>query len=215
MIRYGKILFGISILPLLTGCYSEFDLHGTNPKEYYAAHPIENKVEIKHALYEFAFSASSAEVDSESLEKLRELKNISPNAVEEVSLRHSSALSNKVKRIQKVRNILGKYRPSREIIDDTVADDMVIANISYVSVVSPDCPDWKMSSVTTYSNVPIANHGCAAKVNLGLMVDNPRDLVRGQSRDNYDTERSAKALSDYRLGIATNGSDLVTSASSK
>ena len=68
------------------------------------------------------------------------------------------------------------------------------------AVVLPDCPDWRMSPVTTYSNTHQANFGCATTVNLGLMVADPHDLVRGTGAAGMDTQRNSQVISDYRAG---------------
>jgi outer membrane protein OmpA-like peptidoglycan-associated protein len=47
-------------------------------------------------------------------------------------------------------------------------------------VTLPACPDWSRQSGTDFANLPHSNHGCATASNLGLMVAEPRDLVRGR-----------------------------------
>lgn len=75
-------------------------------------------------------------------------------------------------------------------------------------LISPNCPDWKMSPVTTYSNTKQGNIGCATVTNLGLMLEDPRDLERGASGGvvTPDPTRSADAIEKYRMGIATESS---------
>jgi hypothetical protein len=68
----------------------------------------------------------------------------------------------------------------------------------------PNCPDWRMSPVTTYSNTKQANIGCATVTNLGLMLEDPRDLERGSSGGHVpaDPQRSSDAIRIYRNAIA-------------
>ena len=115
--RSGKA--GILSAFLLSAC-SEMDMQGTDPKDYYAKHPIENRV-----------------------------------------------------------------GPNGELI-------------------SPNCPDWKTSPVTTYSNTKQGNIGCATVTNLGLMLENPRDLERGASGGvvRPDSSRNSLAIQNYRSGGA-------------
>lgn len=121
------------VLPLLllSAC-SQMDMHGTDPKEYYAKHPIENKV-----------------------------------------------------------------GPKGELI-------------------SPNCPDWKTSPVTTYSNTKQGNIGCATVTNLGLMLEDPRDLERGASGGHItpDTARSSLAIQNYRSGTASPTAPATTTTTS-
>ncbi len=57
-----------------------------------------------------------------------------------------------------------------------------------------------MSPVTTYSNTHQGNFKCAQVVNLGLMVADPHDLVKGTGDVPTDTERASKAVQDYHAG---------------
>src|SRR4051812_15749963 len=41
---------------LLAACEPQMDMQGTDPKEFYAAHPIENRVETRHQSYEMYFA---------------------------------------------------------------------------------------------------------------------------------------------------------------
>lgn len=218
MIKYKRILLSISILPLLAGCYPESDLHGIDPRDYYAAHPIENKVETRHAVYAVQFDDVSTTITANAKETLRDLNfrdldNVSANAVESISLQFDSGMAHKDQRVQHIKKLFKEYKvPVKLVPSEDVERNKLIIDVTYAAVVTPDCPDWKLSPVTTYSNVPMANFACASRTNFGLMVDNPRDLVSGQSTSSHYTERSGKVVSDYRTGVSTNGTDLVSSA---
>ena len=67
-------------------------------------------------------------------------------------------------------------------------------------VVLPPCPDWSRRSGTDFANLPHSNFGCATQTNLGLMVAEPRDLVRGRALAPADGVREAEAISRYRAG---------------
>ncbi len=66
-------------------------------------------------------------------------------------------------------------------------------------VTLPGCPDWS-GELTTYNNVPSSNWGCATATNLGLMVAEPGDLVRGRDEGYADGEYAATSISNYRKG---------------
>ncbi|CAN0599270.1 unnamed protein product, partial [Laminaria digitata] len=48
-------------------------------------------------------------------------------------------------------------------------------------VIPPDCPDWTKPADGDSANRRSSNFGCANAVNLGLMVADPGDLVRGRT----------------------------------
>jgi pilus biogenesis lipoprotein CpaD len=64
----------------------------------------------------------------------------------------------------------------------------------------PPCPDWSKQSGTDFANQPHSNFGCATQTNLGLMVAEPRDLVRGRSLAPADGVHAAEAIVRYRTG---------------
>lgn len=207
---------GIAILPLLSAC-SEYDLQGIDPQEYYTSHPIENKVVIRHALLKVQFDKELNILSDSDGDKLsHNLKTINPHAVEAINLQLGPGIKNQNQRVQYIRKILhksGHDLPVKLIPQEKMGAGTMIIDITYAAVIQPDCPDWKRSPVTTYSNTLPANFGCASTVNLGLMIDNPRDLIRGQDSRISGTERSSKVLSDYRAGVDIAAGAATSSAS--
>lgn len=67
-------------------------------------------------------------------------------------------------------------------------------------VTPPACPDWSRRSGIDYANLPHANFGCATQTNLGLMIANPRDLVRGRKVGPADGVQQAEGIVRYREG---------------
>ena len=65
-------------------------------------------------------------------------------------------------------------------------------------VTPPACPDWSRRSGVDFANAPHSNFGCATETNLGLMVANPRDLVRGRSLAPADGTHQAEGIVRYR-----------------
>lgn len=64
----------------------------------------------------------------------------------------------------------------------------------------PPCPDWSRESGLDFSNLPGSNFGCATQTNLGLMIDNPGDLARGQSLAPASGIHAAEGIVRYRTG---------------
>ncbi|MEX2454957.1 MAG: CpaD family pilus assembly lipoprotein [Rhodospirillaceae bacterium] len=67
-------------------------------------------------------------------------------------------------------------------------------------VVPPDCPDWSKPADGDPNNRVSSNFGCATATNLGLMVANPGDLVRGRRAGPADGAAGARLYRNYREG---------------
>lgn len=84
--------------------------------------------------------------------------------------------------------------------------DQIRLIASRATAVNPDCPGYN-EPVSEYDrfNRPNLNMGCANEINLGLMVADPNDLVRGRPLAPADAERSALAIQKYRAGSEGDG----------
>ena len=67
-------------------------------------------------------------------------------------------------------------------------------------ITPPACPDWSRKSGIDYANKPHTNFGCATATNLGLMIANPRDLVKGRELGPADGIHQAEGIIRYRKG---------------
>lgn len=67
-------------------------------------------------------------------------------------------------------------------------------------VTLPGCPDWSRQSGTDFDNLPLSNFGCATETNLGLMIAEPKDLVRGRPLGPADGVQQAEGIVRYRTG---------------
>lgn len=105
------------------------------------------------------------------------------------------------------------FRPSPqdELLDPhPEADADVLVRVARYHVVLPECPDYSRAIIGGYHNLPSSNFGCADQRNLGLMVANPRDLLRGRDLGPADGERQGRAVRAYRDGeipVITGDSD--------
>ncbi|WP_169816597.1 CpaD family pilus assembly lipoprotein [Rhodovibrio salinarum] len=79
-------------------------------------------------------------------------------------------------------------------------DGDVLVRIARYHVVLPDCPDYSRTRISDNSNLPSSNFGCADRRNLGLMVANPRDLLRGREMGPVSGARTAIPVRDYHDG---------------
>ncbi len=210
------VKFAFLTFPLLTSCMPSLDMQGNDPREYYAAHPIENKVEGRHFVARVQFDGKSNSLSGEKLEKLKsDLRVVNSQAAESISLQISPVMQDKKARVEYMKRVLRSLGYSVQMpfhTDGAVLHNEMVIDIAYSVAVAPDCPDWRQSPVVNYSNSLPANYGCAAAVNLGAMVDNPKDLVMGQGTEQSNTERSSKVLTDYKSGVAVEAAVAPTSA---
>ncbi|HXV26020.1 MAG TPA: CpaD family pilus assembly lipoprotein [Alphaproteobacteria bacterium] len=83
----------------------------------------------------------------------------------------------------------------------TLGPDQIRVVASGPMVVDPPCPGYN-EPVSSYDRFgrPTMNMGCSNEINLGLMVADPNDLVRGRPLAPADAERSSLAIQKYRTG---------------
>lgn len=69
-------------------------------------------------------------------------------------------------------------------------------------VTLPACPDWSKPAAGAgdFTNTHSSNFGCAAAVNLGLMIAQPADLVEPRQVGPTDARVAAAAVNAYRAG---------------
>ena len=81
-----------------------------------------------------------------------------------------------------------------------VAPTIVTAADGRSIVLPPSCADWSQPSASNPANHPTGALGCANAFNLGLMVAEPGDLVRGREAGAADGEAATLAIQRYRKG---------------
>lgn len=79
----------------------------------------------------------------------------------------------------------------------------VTVHIERYVVTPPNCPDWSKPVGEDSENTPLAGLGCSNTANLGMMVVNPRDLLRGTEPGPSDGEAVSAAIQRYRAGQTT------------
>ncbi len=67
----------------------------------------------------------------------------------------------------------------------------------------PECGDWSVGASETPRNTVSSNFGCSYQRNLGLMIDNPKDLVQARAVTPRDIERATAVIVNYRNQAAT------------
>jgi pilus assembly protein CpaD len=207
----------LTVLVVLSACMPEMDMQGVDPKDFYADHPIKNQVETRHLIHTLQFNRGKDHLSADDIDDLQmALRKVSPMSTESVTVLLPKSQMNNSSRKQYVSKLLrsmgypGKlirFESSKEILAQHVGID-----IAYASVVMPHCPDWRTSPVTTYSNTQQGNFGCATTVNLGQMVADPRDLIRGSGAVENDAERTSAVIRNYKSGKELPSSSATSSA---
>jgi len=79
----------------------------------------------------------------------------------------------------------------------------------------PQCGEWQWEPNADFGNRDMSNNfGCATQRNLGLMIQNPADLVRPRDASGRDGNRAVDVLDKYRKGAATTSAKEDVSGSS-
>lgn len=206
------------VLLILSACSPYNDMQGLNPKDYYADHPVKNTVETRIKSYTVRFASNSDRLTADSIDELDEaLAEASPQATKTVTVyiaRAQLANSARQQHLTKLLRSMGyqkkqiRFEPAAEISGKEARIEA-----TYTAVVSPHCPDWRVSPVTNYSNTAHqANFGCATTVNLGLMVADPQDLVKGkgESANDSDAVTSGAAVNAYKNSSGSSSGSAAT-----
>jgi pilus assembly protein CpaD len=78
-----------------------------------------------------------------------------------------------------------------------IPPNRAIVMVGRYAVTLPPCPNWSMNAGSDFTNALSSNYGCAAAVNLGLMVANPGDLAYGRPLAAADGKPAASAVDRY------------------
>lgn len=190
---------------LLPACSPTMDMQGYDPREYYEEHPIKNQVETHHLSEQVHFEFGANRLDNDEVMHLRDaLRDISAMAADGVQVKMATSEYHNDARRKHLMAVLRSMGYSKDKISFKsssvlIADDVQI-DVQYAAIVPPNCPDWRRSPVTTYSNTTQGNFRCATETNLGAMVADPHDLVRGTGHVYPDTQRSTLVVQQYRSG---------------
>ncbi len=184
----------------------EMDMQGVDPRDYYAAHPIANKVAMQTESHMVTFAPNAPKIATSEAARLRdEVFDRSLLSLQSVQIQLAPGDMNNAPRrasLVKMLKYMGysghdvRFEPS-----DLVVRDQALLSMTFATVVSPDCPDWRKSSSNNFSNSTSANMGCATEVNLGQMVADPRDLMRGTGElPPVSSQRGDTVIRQYRTG---------------
>lgn len=64
-----------------------------------------------------------------------------------------------------------------------------------------NCADWSSQQASdTFTNLPMANFGCAVQHNIAAQIDNPRDIAEPRALGSSDAMRRATVMGAYEKG---------------
>lgn len=205
-----KIISVLACIALLPGCVPE-------TAEWTAAEsPKKNKVDRVVFTYNVAYPAHATEMEVREKKKLQQFLSDSvpsPSAVTATLYEHGGISEKRIKDIK--RELLKHGVPNDLIIvtDDQDASDCkhskkdshsgVELIIERYLVIPPSCSDFSQKIGDAKQSAPSSNYGCAVEANLGMMVANPRDLIRGRSHDPYNGLVLGEGVARYQTGKIT------------
>jgi len=189
----------------LAGC-TEPATDGKTAADYYAKNPFASAVGQKVALANIVFAPSAAELDDAQRETLKKaLMEVSRSSVEQVTVEYGGALTAAMKAaVTRELAVLGFVPPVQYTAREDMARGSATISVAYAAALVPDCGDWSKSPISNYGNTHHPNMGCATAKNLGLMLEDPRDLERGASAGYVPPhpDRAADAVVHYRASNA-------------
>ncbi len=97
--------------------------------------------------------------------------------------------------------------PAAEVILRVAAEEQEAkapVMVSYEKLVMriPECGDWSKEASHDWTNTVHSDFGCSTQRNLGLMLADPGDLLRGRTLGPADGEALSNGIRAYRAGKA-------------
>lgn len=199
-----KIMTLFTCIGMLSGCIPE-------TAEWTAAEsPKKNKVERVVLTYFVAYPAHTTTLEAKEKKQLRRFLNENVPSPYAITATLSECGGVSEKRIKEITRELLKYGVPHDFI--IVADDQDTSDhkhpqkrghsgveiiIERYLVIPPSCANFSQNIGDAKQSSRSSNYGCAVEANLGMMVANPRDLIRGRSRDPYNGVLLAEAVTRY------------------
>ncbi len=185
----------------LAGCQSPQPIQNASPD-------TSKQLRVEHVRLEHApsFAPGSADLSAAEVSRLEAFLDQAAVRPEErlyIAPPREDALA--PQRISSIVKVLAERGIGAETIEPAASGAAAGADryrilVDRYTVQTPKCPDWSGPSANDHDNFPGSNFGCATFSNLGMMVDNPRDLEIGQTLGPADAQPAADAVERYRTG---------------
>ena len=184
-----RILAAIFVLLALAGCKATADRTVTEYKKV-------NKVEFVRFDHDVVYPNGEYRASTAEMERLTTfLRDIQVGSGDAVFVAGGSPDQ---------RKVLGAHLAYNRLDVQQVGENGTPGRVRVVVeryiVTPPNCPDWSKPMGHDSENTPGATFGCAITSNLGMMVANPRDLLRGRNPGPSDATAVSAAIARYRAG---------------
>jgi len=200
-IRKFGFALGVGLIVTLSGCADNFERwHDNQP-------PKQLKVEQVHYSHDVNFAAGDDRLAVSERERLdsflahaqvgstdKVYVNLEPDG-ERVTERRVSTVA----AFLKLRG-LKPASPTTGFAEGKAKDNTIQVVVRRYLVTLPGCPDWTSDTSDTFNNDVHSNYGCATVSNLGMMVADPEDLVRGRTLSPADGDYLRTSIVNYRTG---------------
>ena len=106
-------------------------------------------------------------------------------------------------RVGAINEQLRHYIPGTQatlITDEKGTNSKISLIVGRYVVLPPNCPDLSRPTATNHGNVADSNFGCSTQRNLGLMLADPGDLLRGRTLGPADGAALSRGIRSYRAG---------------
>lgn len=200
-VRKVGAAFGIGVAFLVGGCSENFERWHDNqtPKE----------LKVDRVLYSHAVQFAAGEdrlpvAERDRLDSFlnqaqvgstdKVFVNIEPDG-ERVTERRVSTVA----AFLKLRGLVPATTISGVDSGEQEADTVRVVIQRYL-VTLPGCPDWSSEPAYGFNNTVHSNFGCATASNLGMMVVDPEDLVKGRALGPADGDYLRRSIDNYRAG---------------
>ncbi|HXP31369.1 MAG TPA: CpaD family pilus assembly lipoprotein [Stellaceae bacterium] len=193
---FAPLLFTAALA--LAGC----EMPATPPPA--AGEPKELHVERQQLQFDAAFAPGSSALSAAETAKLNAfLDKTAVRPQEHVYLASATSDPLAAARVNRIVNLLVQRGVGAERVEapppGVTANHLLLVLNRYV-VKAPTCPDWSGDPIGDHENLPATNFGCANTVNLGLMMDDPHDLVVGRPFGPFSADPTLGAIERYRTG---------------
>ncbi|MBX9786119.1 MAG: CpaD family pilus assembly protein [Alphaproteobacteria bacterium] len=197
-IKYNALLF----TALLSGCAPE--IVDWTPAES----PKENKVErttLYHKIHYFSKDNAFSEMERNSLARFLKANAEPPSSVSVILEENDGHSKKRIKDIQRelvkhgiAYDMITVEPTERGLKSTTSSSSGVNLVLEKYLVIPPSCADFSQPIGDARQAQAPSNFGCATVANLGMMVANPRDLIRGRSLGASDGTVIAAGVDRYR-----------------
>jgi len=224
MMNFKKITLNLAAIFVLSACAADYQ------PDYGKTRNVIDATSREMTLYYRNNSKTPLDIEPNELKSF--LKNSNPEIVKEVEILQPTSISSKYglkassiisSRYGWLSNYLSKngidkskitFKYLDEVDSKNPSQDIIILRIGYVAVTAPDCRNLQYQTFDILMGTSSRDYGCVTRSNLGKMIDDPVDMLHGNSGYiNADPERGGLAIRTFREQGQGSTSETSTSGS--